>query len=124
MARGNTITLGQRTFTSQQAAVDYFMEKRAEVMAGGEFSSGEFFEELRELFTRYCENSPGWELNGRLVTHFYVEGEKRQVNGRWVEHPCYKARLSNGERRVLSVEKAVRGVVAAARKSAAGGTSL
>ncbi|EBN2255102.1 hypothetical protein NEP02_24580 [Escherichia coli] len=77
-------------------------------------SEGDYFEELKELFTLYCDSCPGWELNGRLIKHFTVQNEPRFTNGRWVSHPCYKVQLSNGELRPFSVEKAIDAIVKAA----------
>ena len=77
-------------------------------------SEGDYFEELKELFTLYCDSCPGWELNGRLIKHFTVQNEPRFTNGRWVSHPCYKVQLSNGELRPFSVEKAIDAIEKAA----------
>lgn len=90
------------------------MVQRPDVKAVGIISDGDYFEELKELFTIYCDSCPGWELNGRLINHFTVQNEPRCINGSWVSHPCYKVQLSNCELRTFSVEKAINDIVKAA----------
>lgn len=97
MGRSIPVKFGQKEFKSKTAAVSYYMDQRPDVKAVGTISGGDYFEELKELFTLYCEICPGWELNGRLVKHFTVQNEPRCINGNWVSHPCYKVQLSNGE---------------------------
>ncbi|MDX5628409.1 MULTISPECIES: hypothetical protein [unclassified Brenneria] len=113
MARSIPVKIGQQSFTSKTEAVNHFMDKRGDVKVVETISDGDFFEELKELFVRYCDSCPGWELNGRLVKHFTVKHEPRCVNGRWVSHPCYKVQLSNGELRPFSVDKAITAIVKA-----------
>lgn len=60
-----------------------------------------------DLFSRYCEKSPGWELNGRLITAFLVDFEPRKNNGVWASYPCYKVHFSNNETRPFSIKKAL-----------------
>ena len=111
MGRSIPVKFGQKEFKSKTAAVSYYMDQRPDVKAVGTISGGDYFEELKELFTLYCEICPGWELNGRHVKHFTVQNEPRCINGNWVSHPCYKVQLSNGELRPFSVEKAIDAIV-------------
>ncbi|HAH2862566.1 TPA: hypothetical protein GFY27_21275 [Escherichia coli] len=111
MGRSVSVKIGQKVFKSKKAAVSYYMDQRPDVKAVGVISKGSYFEELKELFTLYCDSCPGWELNGRLIKHFTVQSEPRFTNGRWVSHPCYKFQLSNGELRLFSVKKAINAIV-------------
>ena len=114
MGRSIPVKIGQKEFASKQKARGYYMDQRPDVKAVGIISEGDYFEDLKELFTLYCDSCPGWELNGRLIKHFTVQNEPRFTNGRWVSHPCYKVQLSNGELRPFSVEKAIDAIVKAA----------
>ncbi|MGP2980351.1 hypothetical protein ACTVLL_24760 [Serratia nevei] len=97
MGKALRITLGLRTFTSKKAAVEYFMDQRDAVRAGGELTAGELFEELRELYTRYCDSSPEWALNGRDIIGFVVEHERRRNGATWAQHLCYKVCFPTGK---------------------------
>lgn len=114
MGRSVPVKIGQKEYESKTAAISHYMNQRIDVKAAGIISEGDYFEELKELFTLYCDSCPGWELNGRLIKHFTVQNEPRFTNGRWVSHPCYKVQLSNGELRPFSVEKAINAIVKAA----------
>ncbi|EKE7004707.1 hypothetical protein OWJ47_003277 [Escherichia coli] len=114
MGRSIPVKIGQKEYESKTAAVSYYMNQRTDVKAVGVISEGDYFEELKELFTLYCDSCPGWELNGRLIVQFTVQNEPRCINGNWVSHPCYKVQLSNGELRPFSVEKAINAIVKAA----------
>ncbi|MBD8109327.1 hypothetical protein [Erwinia persicina] len=111
MGRSIPVKIGDRQFPSKTEAVSYFMDQRDEVKAGGKIAGGEFFDELNVLFTLYCSSCPGWELNGRLVTHFAVKPEKRLVQGKWITTFCYEVHLSNAEVRPFSVDKAVSAII-------------
>lgn len=111
MGRSIPVKIGDRQFASKTEAVSYFMDQRDEVKAGGKITDGEFFDELNVLFTLYCSSCPGWELNGRLVTHFSVKPEKRLVQGKWITTFCYEVHLSNAEVRPFSVDKAVSAII-------------
>ncbi|EKN3387393.1 hypothetical protein OU757_004233 [Yersinia enterocolitica] len=114
MGRSIPVKIGQYKFSSKTKARSYYMDQRPEVKAAGTITCGDYFEELKELFTLYCNSCPGWELNGRLIKHFTVQNEPRFKNGRWVSHPCYKVQLSNGELRPFSIEEAIDAIVKAA----------
>lgn len=114
MGRSISVKIGQKEFSSKTKARNYYMDQRPEVKVAGAISAGEYFEELKELFTLYCDSCPGWELNGRLIVHFTVQNEPRFTNGRWVSHPCYKVQLSNGELRPFSIDEAIDAIVKAA----------
>ena len=111
MGRSIPVKIGLKGFASEQKAPSYYMDQRPDVKAVGVISEGGYFEELKELFTLYCDSCPGWELNGRLIVHFTVQNEPRCINGNWVSYPCYKVQLSNGELRPFSVEKAIDTIV-------------
>jgi hypothetical protein len=113
MGRSIPVKIGQKEFASKTKATSYYMDQRPDVKAVGIILDGDYFEELKELFTLYCDSCPGWELNGRLVTHFAVKPEKRLVGGHWITTHCYEVHLSNGELRPFSVEKAVKAIVRA-----------
>ncbi|WP_320704544.1 hypothetical protein [Enterobacter bugandensis] len=117
MGRSNRVIIKGREFASKKAAVDYFLDQREEVKASGLVTEGALFEELTDLYSRYCSVSPGWELNGRNIIAFLVDYELRQ-NGQYSQHLCYKVRFSNQELRPFSVDKAVSAVVRAETKNA------
>lgn len=111
MGRSIPVKIGGREFASKTKARSYYMDQRPDVQAAGIISGGDYFEELKELFTLYCDSCSGWELNGRLVRHFTVQNEPRFTNGRWVSYPCYKVQLSNGELRPFSIDEAINAIV-------------
>ncbi|NYA15557.1 hypothetical protein [Serratia fonticola] len=117
MSRSIPIKIGQKEFASITEATRYYMLQRPDVKAVGTISDGDYFEELKELFTLYCDSCPGWELNGRLVTHFAVKPETRLIGGQWITTHCYEVHLSNKELRPFSVEKAVRAIVKASAEA-------
>lgn len=49
------MTIGQKEFKSQKAGVNHFMDQREAVKTAGPFKKGELFDELRDLYLRYCE---------------------------------------------------------------------
>lgn len=51
------------------------MDSIDDVKQYGQINEGELFEDLKDLSTRYCEYSPGQELNGRKIIGFIVENE-------------------------------------------------
>ena len=110
MGRANRVMIKGREFASQKAAVDYFMDQREEVKASGPVTEGALFDELTDLYSRYCSVSPSWELNGRNIIAFLVDYELRQ-NGNFSQHLCYKVQFSNQELRPFSVAKAVTAVI-------------
>lgn len=117
MGHSNRVIIKGREFTSKKAAVDYFMDQREEVKASGPVTEGALFDELTDLYSRYCSVSPGWELNGRNIIAFLVDYELRQ-NGNYSQHLCYKVQFSNQELRPFSVDKAVSAVVSAESRHA------
>ncbi|WP_127958623.1 hypothetical protein [Serratia microhaemolytica] len=112
MGCSQAVTIGKREFSSQKMAVGYFMDQREAIKLSGPVTQGDFFEELKDLYTRYCECSSSWELNGRRIEGFVVEYELRE-NGRYAQHLCYKVLFSNKELRPFSVKKAVQAIVKA-----------
>jgi len=117
MGHSIPVKIGQKEFASITKAISYYMDQRADIKAVGTISDGDYFEELKELFTLYCDSCPGWELNGRLVTHFAVKPEKRLVGGQWITTHCYEVHLSNREFRPFSVGKGVKAIVKASTEA-------
>ncbi|HBH6890246.1 hypothetical protein QO199_23245 [Serratia bockelmannii] len=109
MGKSILISINGIPYPSKAAAVRHFMQRRDE-FGTEKIESGPFFNDLKSLFVQYCECSPGWELNGRLVNHFNVKAEKRFISRNWVTTYCYEVHLSNGEQRPFSVEKAVNAI--------------
>ncbi|WP_158150183.1 hypothetical protein [Pantoea agglomerans] len=114
MARGKSVTIGDLTFSSKKAAVDHFMDQREQVRASGPVTEGVLFDQLADLFTRYCNVTPRYALNGRYITGFEVDYELRD-NGGYVQHLCYKVKFTNHEVRPFSVNKAVSAIIEAER---------
>ena len=110
MGRAKPVTIAGRSFEKQGDAVSYFTERKEERLASGLIQEGELYDSLKDVYERYCDKSPGYELNGRLITAFSVAYEKRQNNGVWATHACYKVHFSNDEIRPFSIAKAVRTV--------------
>lgn len=110
MGRSTKVTIRRKAFASKTAAVDYFMDRREEIKASGPVTAGAFFDELADLYSRYCSASPGYELAGRNIVAFVVDYELRQ-NGQYAQHLCYKVLFSNQELRPFSVAKAVTAVI-------------
>lgn len=115
MGRSMNVKIGGREFPSKKAAVDYFKDQRKEIKTSGPVTEGTLFDELTDLYSRYCLASPGWELNGRNIVAFVVDYELRQ-NGQYAQHLCYKVQFSNQELRPFSVEKAIDAIIKAAAK--------
>ncbi len=110
MTRPPLLKIRQLEFTSITKATNHFMDQREKVNAEGPVTAGDLFEELKELYARYCEVSPGWELNGRNIVAFIVDYELRQ-NVRYAQHLCFKVVFSNKEVRPFSVKEAVKAIV-------------
>lgn len=87
------------------------MDNLPEVTAVGVISEGEYFEELKELFTLYSDSCPGRALNGHRIVHFTVQNESQSINSNRVTYPSYRVQLGNGELRPFSVEKAIDAIV-------------
>ena len=107
MGKAKPVTIAGLHFLKQGEALEYFMSKRPELINQSQIIQGELFDALKDLYIRYCENSPGWELNGRLITAFLVDFEPRKNNGGWASYPCYKVHFSNNETRPFSIKKAL-----------------
>ncbi|SON51517.1 hypothetical protein [Vibrio tapetis] len=110
MGRAKPVIISGRLFEKQGAAVSYFVEQKEERLASGLIKEGELYDALKDVYERYCDNSSGYELNGRLITAFSVAYEKRQISGMWVTNACYKVHFSNDEIRPFSIAKAVKSV--------------
>ncbi|QTL34493.1 hypothetical protein [Pseudoalteromonas viridis] len=110
MGKANPVTIAGIHFNKQGDAVSFFNDQKKDLLPEGMIEEGELFSALKDVYERYCNNSPGYELNGRLITGFSVDYERRNVGGTWVTHPCYKAHFSNDEIRPFSIAKAVKSV--------------
>lgn len=106
MGRSVKVDIAGREFASKKEAVSYFMDLREQIKASGPLTEGTLFDELKDLYSRYCNASPGWELDGRNIVAFIVDYELRQ-NGKYVQHLCYKVKFTNQELRPFSVDKAI-----------------
>lgn len=113
MGRGIPVNIGQLTFASKKAAVRHFMDQRDEVREWGPLTGGSLFDELKTLHLRYCECTPGWALNGRVITAFSVDYEPRQNGQTWASRLCYWVHFSEKQKRPFSVREAVDEIVKA-----------
>lgn len=114
MGKAKPVTIAGQLFKKQGDAISYFTDQKEEQLSSGLIQAGKLYEALKDVYVRYCDNSPGYELNGRLITAFSVAYERRQNNGVWVTHPCYKVHFSNDEIRPFSIAKAIRSVAKSA----------
>ncbi|MBK5145574.1 hypothetical protein I2494_17995 [Budviciaceae bacterium BWR-B9] len=106
MGVSKPLTIAGRHFSTTTAAKKYFMDKRTEVKSSGPTTEGELFSELYELYTRYCDLSPGWGLNGREIIAFSVDYELRK-NRDYAQHLCFRVHFSNKEIRPFSIPNAL-----------------
>ncbi|EML8490111.1 hypothetical protein WAB73_003343 [Salmonella enterica subsp. enterica] len=113
MGRSTKMIIRGREFASRKAAVDYFMEQRSAVKESGPLREGELFEEIRDLYTRYCEITK-WDLSNRVIHAFSVDYEPRKNGQTWASHLCYWVHFSPKDRLSFSVRKAVDEVARAA----------
>ena len=110
MGKAKPVIIAGRMFSTQGEAQDYFKSQKKELLPEGPIKEGLLFDALKDVYERYCHNSPGYELNGRLIIAFSVDFEKRTIGNNWVTHPCYKVHFSNNEIRPFSIDKAVQSV--------------
>ncbi|EJG1725514.1 hypothetical protein ACLINW_003178 [Vibrio parahaemolyticus] len=98
------VTLGNKTFHSKKSANEHYMDLRDSI--DGKIENGDLFEELKDLYERYCE-ATNWNIDGRSIKHFIVDYELRTIGGQHVQHKCYKVEFSNSETRPFSIKKAL-----------------
>jgi len=108
MAKAKSVTISDRHFIKQGDAIEYFKSQKKELLPEGPIKDGELFNCLKDVYESYCNNSPGYELNGRLITGFSVDFEKRKIKNVWSTHACYKVHFTNNEIRPFSIAKAVK----------------
>ena len=113
MGRSVKVKIGGREFASKKAAVDYFMDQREAVKGSGPLREGQFFDELLELYTRYCEVT-NWELSNRVIYAFSVDYEPRKNGQTWASHLCYWVQFSPKDKLSFSVSEAVDEIAKAA----------
>lgn len=113
MGRSVSVKIGQREFSSKKAAVDYFMNQRETMKKSGLLREGTFFEELRELYTRFCDATK-WDLGNKVIYAFSVDYEARQNDQKWSNYLCYFVQFSPKEKLAFSVRKAVDEITKAA----------
>ncbi|XAG67441.1 hypothetical protein MRM75_12215 [bacterium 19CA06SA08-2] len=113
MGRSIPVQIGQRKFASKAGAERYFMDQREAIKAAGPLAEGELFSELKELYIRFCDASPGWELNGRNILAFISDYERRQVGSQYVKTLCFKVKFSNDEVRPFSIREAITAITKA-----------
>lgn len=114
MPRGIPIKIGRREFKSATAATDYFLKQRDAVNALGLLREGPLFDELRELYLRYCE-STNYDLGNREIYAFSVEYETRHTDGIYGTHLCYWVHYSPKSKQAFSVRKAPPAIAKAER---------
>ena len=98
------VTLHKKTFNSKKDANEYYMNLRESI--DGKIEQGELFEELKELYERYCE-ATNWNIEGRQIKDFIVDYELRTNGGNYAQHKCYKVTFTNNETRPFSIKKAL-----------------
>ncbi|WP_431712755.1 hypothetical protein [Serratia marcescens] len=115
MGRSTPVTIGQKEFKSKTAAVSYFMEQREAVKAVSPLKEGELFDELRDLYLRYCEIT-NHRLGNREVYAFSVNYETRHTNQNYGTYLCYWVHFSPKDTDGLSfsVKQAVDAIASAA----------
>ncbi|WP_105699957.1 hypothetical protein [Cronobacter dublinensis] len=106
MGRSIPVRIGGREFKSKKAAVDHFMSQREAVKKSGIVRDGQLFEDLTELYTRYCELTK-WELSNREIYAFSVDYEPRHTNQNYGSQLCYWVQFSPEQKWSFSVPKAV-----------------
>lgn|GEM_PF-826376 len=115
MGRSIPVKIGQKEFKSKKAAVDYFMDQREAVKAVGPLKDGKLFDELRDLYLRYCEITDH-RLGNREVYSFSVNYETRHTDQNYGAYLCYWVHFSPKDTDGLSfsVREAVNEIAKAA----------
>ncbi|WP_171455147.1 hypothetical protein [Serratia marcescens] len=115
MGRSTPVMIGQKEFKSKTAAVSYFMEQREAVKAVSPLKEGELFDELRDLYLRYCKITD-YPLGNREVYAFSVNYETRHTNQNYGTYLCYWVHFSPKDTDGLSfsVKQAVDAIASAA----------
>ncbi|CAK9887194.1 MAG: hypothetical protein XXXJIFNMEKO3_LKCDNKCA_00142 (plasmid) [Candidatus Erwinia impunctatus] len=106
MGRSTPVKIGLKEFKSKTAAVRYFMDQRGAVKESGPIREGHLFEDLRELYTHYCELTK-WELGNRENYAFSVDYEPRHTDQKYGSHLCYWVQFSPKDKLSFSVPTAV-----------------
>ncbi|EMY3602070.1 hypothetical protein AAIP79_004444 [Klebsiella aerogenes] len=106
MGRSIPVKIGQKEFKSKTAAVAYFMDQREAVKESGPIRDGQLFEELRVLYTRYCELTK-WDLSNREIYAFSVDYEPRHTDQNYGSYLCYRVQFSPKDRLSFSLPDAV-----------------
>ena len=106
MGRSIPVKIEQKEFKSKKAAVSHFMDQCGAVKESGPIREGHLFEDLRELYTRYCELT-NWELGSREIYAFSVDYEPRHTNQNYGSHLCYWVQFSPKDKLSFSVREAV-----------------
>lgn len=113
MGRSTPVTIGQKEFKSKTAAVSYFMEQREAVKAVSPLKEGELFDELRDLYLRYCKITD-YPLGNRDIYAFSVDYAPRHTNQNYGSYLCYWVQFSPKEKLAFSVKEAVDEIAKAA----------
>lgn len=113
MGRSIPVMIGQKEFKSKKAAVSHFMDQCEAVKESGPIREGQLFEELRELYTCYCEITK-WELGNREIYAFSVDYEPRHTDQNYGSYLCYWVQFSPKDRLSFSVKLAVDAIASAA----------
>jgi hypothetical protein len=113
MGRSIPVKIGQKEFKSKKAAVSHFMDQCGAVKESGPIREGDLFEDLRELYTRYCELTK-WELGNREIYAFSVDYDPRHNDQNYGSYLCYWVQFSPKDRLSFSVREAVDEIAKAA----------
>jgi hypothetical protein len=116
MGRSVPVKIGQKDFKSKKATVDYFMDQREAIKAVSPLKEGELFDELRDLYLRYCEITD-YPLGNREIYAFSVNYETRHTDQNYGTYLCYWVHFSPKDTDGLSFS--VREAVDAIAKAAA-----
>lgn len=114
MGRSTKVIIRGSEFPSKKAAVGHFMDQREKVKEAGPLKEGELFDELRELYLRYCEIT-GQRLGNREVYSFSVNYETRHTDQNYGTYLCYWVHFSPKDTDGLSfsVKQAVDAIASA-----------
>ncbi|TQC70050.1 hypothetical protein [Pantoea dispersa] len=115
MGHSIPVKIGQKEFKSKKAAVDYFMVQREAVKAVSPLKEGELFDELRDLYLRYCEITD-YPLGNREIYACSVDYETRHTDQNYGTYLCYWVHFSPKDTDGLSfsVKHAVDAIASAA----------
>ncbi|MFE4111293.1 hypothetical protein [Kosakonia sp. YIM B13611] len=105
------ITLAGVHYPRKGDAERWLLAQRDAVETLGGVSEGPLFEQLKDLFLRYCQ-ATDWPLKGDRVTHFTVGYEHRGKGDAGGSTKCFFVHFDNNDKGdSFSVEKALKNVL-------------